>query len=1048
MNMDAIMLYRPIFSTAGGQQIVYGITTNHTLLTAYNSFTASLTPKIPELQGGPAACGWLNANYWNRSQVDALIPDANNALQICILRQTSTPYASVFDGYDQVFIKNTTGSTLTNVAVSIGGAAPQLISGSGGTNGVLNNGQVWTTTVPAGMAVVGLVLPHVQPQTQVVPATQTAQFTVRVATGGGHTYQWYKDGVALTNNATYSGVTTSTLTISNCHNSEEGYYTCRVYDGGLGSVLLGPGSLIVQDPAFLTNPQSQTVDPLTDVTFSTTAVGTINTIRWLKNGVPISNGTLPHGTVVSGADTLSLTLTGVREQDESNYVCELTGPDGITLSTAAILTVNNPPVISVHPLSANIPVGGSTVLSVQLSSGTPNFDYVWVKELSGGGEELLRVISKSSLSDSLNIPLSGGGAQLSDTGRYRVKIKNSASMSMNQTGDPANDWVVSNWATITVYEPLTVITQPASQSVNYGDTATFTCTVGGSLTGLQFEWLNAANQVVTVVNPRASVSNAGPTSTLTITSAQNSDEPAGWPAQGYRCRISNAYQSGSSAIYTQRVNLTVQDPAILTHPINQTANLGGSATFSVVAVGSANTYAWYKEGNGTVLGTNADLTLTNITETDAGQYYCVVTGPDGSVESNRASLSISDPYIVGHPASVVADPGNTVSFSVVIGSLSTKPIGYQWRKNGVNLAIPGASGTLDISNPSWTVTLTLTSVSQSDEGSYDCALSGVSGQIISNAATLTLRRPPVVSGIQVNPSTGIAPLGSNASLKVIVSSGTPPFTYQWTKNGLPITDANISGVTTDTLIFTNVVQNNEGTYRCVVSNSAGSAQAERQLIAGSLVTFAVQPQNKKAYYGENTSFSVVVTGGKGVKTYRWKKNRGGIITTVGSNSTTLSLTDLRTTDAATYWCEVTDERGVYSSNMATLSLADHLQITESLPSSTTVPTRGTSTLTIRYSGGHTPVTVMWQRNGEPLKSVSAHLITNGSQLVFNNPAESESGTYTAVVFDAHTDLLSQSCNVTVVSNLPAVNLLGIGMTGLAIGLAGVLFTRRFRAQKG
>ncbi|HOV62189.1 MAG TPA: immunoglobulin domain-containing protein, partial [Candidatus Hydrogenedentes bacterium] len=506
MNMDAIMLYRPIFSTAGGQQIVYGITTNHTLLTAYNSFTASLTPKIPELQGGPAACGWLNSNYWNRSQVDALIPDANNALQICILRQTSTPYASVFDGYDQVFIKNTTGSTLTNVAVSIGGAAPQLISGSGGTSGVLNNGQVWTTTVPAGMAVVGLVLPHVQPQTQVVPATQTAQFTVRVATGGGHTYQWYKDGVALTNNATYSGVTTSTLTISNCHNSEEGYYTCRVHDGGLGSVLLGPGSLIVQDPAFLTNPQSQTVDPLTNVTFSVTAVGTINTIRWLKNGVAISNGTLPHGTVVSGADTLSLTLSGVREQDESNYVCELTGPDGITLSTAAILTVNNPPVISVHPLSANIPVGGSTVLSVQLSSGTPNFDYVWVKELAGGGEELLRVISKSSLSDSLNIPLSGGGAQLSDTGRYRVKIKNSASMSMNQTGDPANDWVVSNWATITVYEPLSVITQPASQSVNYGDTATFTCTVGGSLTGLQFEWLNAANQVVTVVNPRASVS--------------------------------------------------------------------------------------------------------------------------------------------------------------------------------------------------------------------------------------------------------------------------------------------------------------------------------------------------------------------------------------------------------------------------------------------------------------------------------------------------------------------------------------------------------------
>ncbi|HOQ89412.1 MAG TPA: immunoglobulin domain-containing protein, partial [Candidatus Hydrogenedentes bacterium] len=850
-----------------------------------------------------------------------------------------------------------------------------------------------------------------------------------------------RDGVALTDNATYSGVNTPTLTISNCHNSEEGSYTCRVYDGGLGSTLLGTGTLIVSDPAFLTNPQSQTVDPLTDVTFSVTAAGTVNTIRWLMNGAPISNGTLPHGTIVSGADTLTLTLTGARENDEGNYVCELTGPDGTVLSTAAILTVNNPPVISVHPLSVNIPVGGSTVLSVQLSSGTPNFDYVWVKEFSGGGEELLWVISKSSTSDSMNIPLSGGGAQLSDTGRYRVKIKNSASTAMNQTGDPANDWVVSNWATVTVYEPLTVITQPSSQSANYGDTVTFTCTVGGSLTGLQFEWLDASNQVVTSVNPRASVNNAGPTSTLTITNVQNTDEPAGWPSQGYRCRISNAYQSGGNAIYTQRVNLTVQDPAIITHPANQTANLGGTATFSVVAVGSANSYAWYKEGSGTVLGTNATLTLTGISESDAGLYYCTVTGPDGSVESNRATLSISDPYIVGHPTSVTADPGDTVNFSVVIGSLSTKPIGYQWRKDGVNLTVPGASGTLDVSNPSWTVTLTLAGISQSDEGSYDCVLNGVSGQVFSNAATLTIRRPPTVSGIQVNPSTGIAPLGSNASLKVIVTGGTPPFTYQWTKNGLPITDPNISGLNTDTLIFTGVIQNNEGTYRCVVSNSAGSAQAERLFIAGSLVTFAVQPQSKKAYYGENTSFSVVVTGGKGTKTYRWKKNRSGVITVVGSNSTTLSLTDLRSTDAASYWCEVTDERGVYSSNIATLALADHLQITESLPSATTVPSRGTTTLTLRYSGGHSPVTVMWQRDGQPLKTVTGQLIPNGSQLVFTNPSESESGTYTAVVFDAHTDLISQSCNVTVVSNLPALNLLGLALAVLAFSIAGFAYVR-------
>lgn len=63
-------------------------------------------------------------------------------------------------------------------------------------------------------------------------------------------YQWYKDGIALSNSSKYAGVTTKTLTLKAFSSSEAGNYTCRVsipasavsgaafLDGGVHQVLL------------------------------------------------------------------------------------------------------------------------------------------------------------------------------------------------------------------------------------------------------------------------------------------------------------------------------------------------------------------------------------------------------------------------------------------------------------------------------------------------------------------------------------------------------------------------------------------------------------------------------------------------------------------------------------------------------------------------------------------------------------------------------------------------------------------------------------------
>ena len=64
--------------------------------------------------------------------------------------------------------------------------------------------------------------------------------------------------------------------------------------------------------------------------------------------------------------------------------------------------------------------------------------------------------------------------------------------------------------------------------------------------------------------------------------------------------------------------------------------------------------------------------------------------------------------------------------------------------------------------------------------------------------------------------------GSNVSFSV-TATGTKLLIYQWQKDGVNLSDGgSITGATTTTLTITGVTLSNEGDYRCVVTNSAGT----------------------------------------------------------------------------------------------------------------------------------------------------------------------------------------------------------------------------------
>ena len=84
-------------------------------------------------------------------------------------------------------------------------------------------------------------------------------------------------------------------------------------------------------------------------------------------------------------------------------------------------------------------------------------------------------------------------------------------------------------------------------------------------------------------------------------------------------------------------------PVIVQQPVNQTGAVGGSATFTVTAVGSAPLfYQWFFNGNSNLANqTNSSLTLNGIGLTNVGNYSVIVSNYAGSVTSAVAALTIS-----------------------------------------------------------------------------------------------------------------------------------------------------------------------------------------------------------------------------------------------------------------------------------------------------------------------------------------------------------------------------------------------------------------------
>ncbi|HWW20937.1 MAG TPA: immunoglobulin domain-containing protein [Steroidobacteraceae bacterium] len=194
--------------------------------------------------------------------------------------------------------------------------------------------------------------------------------------------------------------------------------------------------------------------------------------------------------------------------------------------------------------------------------------------------------------------------------------------------------------------------------------------------------------------------------------------------------------AGSATSRSATLTVTAVAPSISTQPTSQTVVPGATASFSVVAKGSAPlAFQWNRNGVVIAGANTANYVTPAASLSDSGSIYTVtVSNGVGSVTSNNATLTVSPvivaPTIVTPPQNVTVPFGGTASFSVTASG--TQPLTYQWTRNAANIA--GATGT------SYTVTPALP---QDNGAQFAVVVTNAAGSATSQPATLTVSGPAV-----------------------------------------------------------------------------------------------------------------------------------------------------------------------------------------------------------------------------------------------------------------------------------------------------------------
>ena len=696
---------------------------------------------------------------------------------------------------------------------------------------------------------------------------------------------------------------------------------------------------------------------------------------------PLSYQWRRNGISVAGATGPTLTFSAAQLSDAGAYSVVVTNPAGSVTGGPSLLAVTvPPPTLVTQPASRTVVAGASVSFSVS-ASGFGVLSYQW----SRNGVALPGATLPTLTLDTV---------QVSQAGDYTATVTN------------AGGSVTSSAARLTVQAPPTlpvIATPPTGQSVAVGGTVTLSVVASGQ-GALSYAWQKNGFPVL-----------GATAATLTIPNAQVADSGT------YTVVVSNAAGSVTSAPVTVAVSTSLTPPVVVTPPVGAAVPLGAPVSFSVVASGTAPlAFAWRREGALIPGATGAVLSIVSAQESDAGSYTVTVSNGAGSVTTAPVTLSVDAPLtaprLTTMPASQIVALDSPVTFSVT--AVGTPPLAYQWFKDGV--AIAGFTG----------ASLSLASAKLADAGSYTVRVTNAAGSVTSDPAVLVVQVPATVPVIITPPSAATSSVDAPASFSV-VADGAPPLSYVWRREGTLIAKASQS-----TLVLGSVQVADAGDYTVTVSNALGSvtsSPARLTVLVPSLPPFiVVQPVSVTATAGGTASFGVTVRGTAPLS-YQWRKDGEWL---AGATQATLTLTNVRATDAAAYSVAITNAFGtaVSASARLTVNPAPTPPQIETPPTDCTVTEGATVSLSVTASGAG-PLSYRWLKGGVPIVGATSATLT------FSPVRLTDAGSYTVEVSNAAGTAVSAAAVVRVeprpssrITNVSIRTPLAVGQT-LIVGLS-------------
>lgn len=330
---------------------------------------------------------------------------------------------------------------------------------------------------------------------------------------------------------------------------------------------------------------------------------------------------------------------------------------------AAPDTPPTPTEITTQPASVSVLAGADAAFSV--TARGDNLAYQWQTSTDRGASwtDIAGATAAAYTRRAVDSALDGH--------QFRVQVRGSAG---SLTSSAAT-------LTVTALTPVTILAQPADQSVLAGARATFDVTAAGTAPAYRWQRSPDGQQWTDI---------AGATTSSLVF------DPAALVNDGIRVRVivANAAGSVTSASALLRVQAPPSAPVITTQPAAVAVVAPQPASFTVVAGGSAPlAYQWQRSSDGGVSwaditgATAASLTLNPTAVGDNGLRLRVrVSNGAGSVVSDAALLSVTVAAAV--PRFIVPPQGQTVvapasaSFSVVVDGSPAPTLQWQSSSDG------------------------------------------------------------------------------------------------------------------------------------------------------------------------------------------------------------------------------------------------------------------------------------------------------------------------------------------------------------------------------